>query len=67
MNIKVLRVISWVSLGHCIFRVARNDRSRRVILSEIRRKNLHSVPVGRMGLKPDQLEPPDRELGGWLC
>jgi hypothetical protein len=57
-------VISWDSSGCWIFRVAQNDRSRRVTLSEIRRKNCHSVPVGRMGLKPDRQKPPFRKSGG---
>jgi hypothetical protein len=38
-------LISWDTLGHWILRVAQNDRHRHVCLSEIRRKNLHSVAV----------------------
>jgi hypothetical protein len=46
-------LISWDSLGQRIIRVAQNDRYRNTTLSEIRRKNLHSVPVWWMEMKSD--------------
>jgi hypothetical protein len=45
-------LISWDSLGQWIFRVAQNDRHRHITLSEIRRKNRHSVPVCMDGFEP---------------
>jgi hypothetical protein len=42
----VYLLISWHSLGHLIIRVALNDKHPHSILSEIRRKNHHSVPDG---------------------
>jgi hypothetical protein len=59
-------LISWDSLGQWIFRVAQNDRHRHFSLSEIRRKNCHSVPDGRMDMKPDQTEQLLWKSGGWL-
>ena len=60
-------LISWDSLGQWIFRVAQNDRYRQVSLSEIRRKNRHSVPDWRMDLEPDRQELAFRRSGSWLC
>ncbi len=47
-------LISLVLLGRWIFRVAQNDKSRHGSLSEIRRKNRHSVPACRMAWKPSR-------------
>jgi hypothetical protein len=69
-------LISWDSLGQWNFRLAQNDRYRHSSLSEIRRKNRHSVPVRRrirenadlrMNGRPDQPQLPSRESGSWLC
>ena len=57
-------VISWDSLGHWFFRVDQYGVSRRGSLSEIRRKNAHSVPEWWMALKPDRAERPSRKSGG---
>jgi hypothetical protein len=43
-------VISWDSLDLRIYRVGQNEVWRQVSLSEIRRKNPHSVPVWMMSL-----------------
>jgi hypothetical protein len=59
-------LISWDSLGHWFFRVARDGLSRRVTLTEIRRKNRHSVPEWWMVLNASQPQLDSRKSGEGL-
>ena len=60
-------LISLDSLGHLFLRVQQSDKNRHVSLSEIRRKNCHSVPDWWMDMKSVRQESGPRKSGTSLC